>query len=297
MRRGQLEFCLRSGIYSAAKHKTMSIISVVIIASCLMLVSLLSAVSENVTYNMNMMQDDNVMLAFVDDTCEDEDAELIIADILKIPGVYAAQFVSNEEVYENYIEENGDDYHITPAVFRSRYEIELASGYKASAVADEVLELDYIAEVRVDDSVVEGFAMVKKAISFLLMFLIVSMVTVSIVIIVNTIKLAVHARQREMYIESIVGAYDSFIAGPFIVEGCVLGLIGAMVGFLLFCVIYQCIMVAVSDLVVQEIMDFVSLSSMIVKVLLRNILFGVGIGAVGSLIVTYHTLRRGVMAS
>ena len=116
--------------------------------------------------------------------------------------------------------------------------------------------------------------------------ILVLLVIISIFIIANTIKLTVHARRKEISIMKYVGATNSFIRWPFIVEGMIIGVIASAISILVIAVVYNLI---AEQMVNSQFMrtvgiSLVGFSEMFSSIIFVYMLLGVGIGAIGSII-------------
>ena len=110
------------------------------------------------------------------------------------------------------------------------------------------------------------------------------LILISIFIIANTIKLTVHARRKEISIMKYVGATDSFIRWPFIIEGIIIGIMAALISILVLGIAYSLIAngMSSSTLLNKMGMSLLSFSDMITLLVTVYLVLGIGIGALGS---------------
>jgi len=289
----QLSYCFRAAGSGVAKHKTASSVTVIIIAACLLLVSLLGALERNVSHNMDLLQSESVILAFIEESCPEGQARSIQSDLLDIDGISKAEFISNQDVYVDYMSNHGDEaYGISPSVFRSRYSIELDYGYRAADITPLLEAFDEIADTRSDDAVIDGFAGIRRVISTVLLFMTVLLSVMTVIIITNTIRITVQTRQTEIQIENAMGALASFIRLPFVIEGCILGLLGAIIGFMLFSALYLCGMNLIMLSTASEIISIVPFEELSVQALVVCLIYGGTVGMIGSSIAVSKALGR-----
>lgn len=288
----QFGYCFRAAGSGVAKHKTASSVTVTIIAACILLMSLLGALEVNVSHNMDLLQSENVILAFVEEACAENEARSILPDLLSIDGVSEAKFISNQDVYEDYLKNHSEEsYGISPSVFRSRYSIVLEYDYKASDVAPILEAFNEIAETRSDDAVIEGFAGIRRVISTVLLFMTALLSVMTVIIITNTIRITVQTRQTEIQIENAMGALASFIRLPFVIEGCILGLLGAVIGFMLFSGMYLFGMNLIMASPASEVISVVPLGDVSLQALVVCLVYGGVVGMIGSSIAVSKTLK------
>lgn len=290
----QIRYCVKSGVSGIAQHRSVSLITVLVIAAGLLFLALLNAIRLNVAYNMELLQKENVILAFLDETRSNDLSDEIASKLEQIPGIAKATFISNEEVYNEYISENTQAYKIEPSVFRSRFAVELKPGYRAKDVTDDILSIPEIADIRSDDTVIDGFAGVQRVVVFVLWFMTVLMSAVVFVIVTSTLRLTIQARSTEISIENAVGAYDAFIMFPFVIEGTLLGIVGAILGFLPFLFCYTAAYHFFTSVEMYEAISVLAPEEVSPISFLLCCVFGGSLGMLGSFFVTRGTLLRGL---
>mgnify|MGYP000517327602 FL=1 len=188
------------------------------------------------------MEEDSQILAFVDESLSDSDAQSIEGAIRSIPNVRDVQFISREEAMENYKNTYGDSTvfeNLDASVFRNRYVIRLNDITLMRDTAATVDAVNGVDDVNAPVSIAEGFIAVRNVVSVITAILIVILLVVSVFMMSNTIKLATFTRRDEIAVMKMVGASNSFIRTPFVVEGLILGLLGSGIAFLLQWAVYN----------------------------------------------------------
>ena len=106
----------------------------------------------------------------------------------------------------------------------------------------------------------------------------------SVTIISNTIKLSLHARRKEMSIMKYVGATNSFVRGPYVIEGMVLGIISSVISLLLIGSIYGVIIkqIEASNVLKQIGINLLTFSDIATELIIVYLFLGIGIGIIGS---------------
>ena len=147
---------------------------------------------------------------------------------------------------------------------------------------DAVWALEGVANYSAEGELAEGFVAVRNAVTALAYVLVAILAAVSLFIIANTIRLATFARRDEIAIMKMCGATDGFVRGPFVVEGLILGLMGALVAFLLQWAVYGAVCRAIISSGALALFDLVAFSAIWPRVLGIFLVAGAAIGAVGS---------------
>lgn len=288
----QLGYCIQAGASGVGKHMAMSIASIVTTAGCLLLISALFMLALNIKVNMEQFQVENAMLAFVDDSFTQSRAKALQPELERVAGVAKVTFVSREEALDAYIEQYGEtgtsNSHLEPAVFRDRYAIELKDQATAAEVSEAMLMIPGIADTRVDEVVSSGFSVIQQVVTMVGILLSVLLLTIAVVIMTNTIKLTTLARKEEIAVMKMMGAYDSFIRLPFIIEGCIVGSAGALIAFLLSTLVYASLGGIMSGSGILSIIEVQPYTALACKLFAVNLFLGLGVGVAGSAI----TIRK-----
>lgn len=289
----QLGYCLHIGSSSVLKHKALSITSIVTTTACLLLISFTLMLSINIGYNMKQFQVDNVMLAFVDDALSTKEAMELAPSLRSVAHITNVTFISKEEAFEDYATEYEDaaTEHLQPSVFRDRYAVEIDDQRATSEVVSVLLAIPGIADTRVDETVSEGFAVVKSAVTLLGGFVGALLLGISVIIMTNMIKTTTFARQAEIAVMKMMGAYDDFIRLPFILEGCIVGLSGALAAFVLSLSIYTMMGRTMRNIGIASLLDVLPFSDMAYAVLAVDLVLGLGVGITGSAIALRRYLK------
>lgn len=289
----QLGYCIHSGVNAMFKHKALTLTSIATTTACLLLISFMLMLSINIGYNMRQFQVENVMLAFVDDTLTEEEARELESSIRMVEHVKEVTFITREEAFEDYASQYEDAAtdHLQPSVFRNRFAIEIDRQEEAGAVSDELKAISGIADTRVDETVSTGFAIVKKAVNLLGIFTGTMLLTLSVIIMTNMIKTTTYTRAEEVAVMKMMGAYDSFIKLPFIVEGCIVGLAGALTAFAMSLATYSLLGKAFGNIGLASLLEVLPFNEMAYAILAADAALGLIVGITGSLIALRKYLK------
>lgn len=266
MKLNRLFYLIKQGFKSIFTHGFMSFASVTIIIACLIIMGSFSLLAVNIDSMITELEQENEILAFVDDSLSDDEAMAIQTRLEALDNVKSVEFVSRQQALINFkadYEDSSRFDNLPDTVLRHRYVIHLEDMALLEATGEDIEAVNGIAEVGVDVEVGQAFITVRNVVSVISMIIIAILFIVSVFIMANTIKLATYSRKEEIAIMKMVGASNFFIRFPFVVEGLILGLLGAGIAFFLQWGIY--------DLVSQEVLS--SFAGSIVSVISFDVLF------------------------
>ncbi|MBQ3548788.1 MAG: permease-like cell division protein FtsX [Oscillospiraceae bacterium] len=276
-------YFIREGARNMFSHGFMSFAAIGVTVACLLIMGTFALIAFNVNENLAELQRENAVVAFVDDTLSDSHAQELGAELEKVENVASATFVSREEARDNYVNNYDEDdlySDLSAEVFRHRYVIHLEDPDLMAETKTAVENVEGIAKARGDEAVSNGFITLRNVASLISVALVAVLLVVSLFIISNTIKLTTFDRREEIAIMKMVGATNGFIRWPFVFEGLLLGLLGAVAAFILQWVLYlaMCRGVSTSDtLQLLRIVPFLRIWDIVAVVFgAAGILIGVG---------------------
>ena len=282
--RSQFEYSLQQSINNMLQHKVMSLASIITTAACLLLISSMLAISLNISNNMKQFQVENAILAFVDDTYSESESRGLERDIAQLDNIKKITFISQEEAYNNYIEEygnGGNETFLNAAVFRNRFAVEVNDVDRIAETSEEIQNIDGIADIRVDETVTRGFAAISRAVNMVGAGITVLLLIISVVIMTNTINLTVLSRHEEISVMKMMGAYNGFIRLPFLCEGCVVGACGALIAFILSIGVYQLLCGGLGTTGIMSLITMMPFTKVAQTLFTVDLIFGLGVGIAG----------------
>lgn len=234
MRLSRGGYLIREGFRSIGTHGFMSFASVTIIMACLIIMGSVSLLSVNIDALIKDLEDQNEIVAFVDESIEDEDeARSLESALAAVDNVSSVEFVSRDTAMDNFMSKY-DSYlmeGIDETVFRHRFIIHLTDIALMAQTKAALEDVSGVAKVNAHLEYANTFVTVRNIVSVVSLVLIVMLVFVSVFIMSNTIKLASFSRREEIAIMKMVGANNGFIRLPFVVEGLALGTMGGLLAF------------------------------------------------------------------
>ncbi len=289
-------YFFKEGARNMFSHGFMSFAAVGVTVACLIIMGTFTLVAYDLNENLKDLQNENAVLAFVEEDLTLEQAQALRLKIERIEGVIKekCRFVTRDEARDNYIEEYDEDGLYTdlePEVFRHRYEIYLTDLELMGQVKEELENMEGIAKVRADETISSGFITVRNIAGVISAAMIAVLLIVSIFIMSNTIKLTTFDRRDEIAIMRMVGATNGFIRWPFVYEGLLLGLSGAVIAFGLQWLLYEAMVQGVETSDTMQLLRLVPFSDLWPLVAVAFLVVGLLVGVGGSLMAIRKFLR------
>lgn len=284
MRLNRLGYLIREGFRGIATHGFMSFASVTIIMACLIIMGSVSLLSVNINALIAGLENQNEMVAFVDETIIDEaEAEAIGSDIAAVYNVSSVEFVSRTSAMDSFMSKYDESMKegIDESVFRHRFVIHLSDIALMSQSKRDIENVPGIAKVNAHLEYAQTFVTVRNVVTIVSVILIVILLFVSMFIMTNTIKLASYSRREEIGIMKMVGATNGFIRLPFVVEGLILGILGGGLAFVAMWGIYHLITSNLMSSITGSFISLVPFESVAMPVFIVYMALSVFVGTFG----------------
>lgn len=245
MRKHVFTYFFGEGVRNMFSHGFMSFAAVGITVACLVVMGTFSLVAYNAQVQLRQLESEYEILAFVDENCDEAQTAAVGRAIEQRENVKDCVFISKEAAIESFEEKyEGDELfqNLDPEILRDRYAVFVYDLNDAGETAQDLLDnVPGVAKVRVDEDIAGGFIALRNVAGVVCIALITILLLVSIFIISNTIKLTTFDRRDEIAIMRMVGATNGFIRWPFVYEGFMLGLLSAVIAFLLQWGLYEAV--------------------------------------------------------
>lgn len=283
MRLSRCGYLIREGFRSISTHRFMSFASVTIIMACLIIMGTMALLSLNIDALIKDLENQNEIVAFVDETMDDEQAKALESKLMALDNISSVEFVSREAAMDNFMSKYDDSLRegIDKTVFRHRYVIRLTDIALMAQTKTNLESVSGIAKVNAHLEYANTFVTVRNIVSIVSLVLIVILVFVSVFIMSNTIKLATFGRREEIAIMKMVGANNGFIRMPFVVEGLALGILGGGLGFAAEWGIYELLTGKLISSLAGSFIEVVPFRSIALEVFIVYMATGVMVGTFG----------------
>ncbi len=286
MRLSRGGYLIREGFRSIKTHGFMSFASVTIIMACLIIMGSVTLLSINIDALIDDMEDQNEVVAFVDETITDENtARGIESSLLAVENVNSAEFISRTSAMDKFMSRYDDSLRegIDESVFRHRFVIHLNDIAAMAQTKAQLEQVPGIVKVNAHLEYADAFITIRNIVSVVSLMLTVILVFVCVFIMSNTIKLATFGRREEIAIMKMVGATNGFIRLPFIVEGLVLGILGGGLAFLAEWGIYSLLTGRIMASLSGSFLTLVPFKAVMLPLLIAYLGIGVFVGVFGGI--------------
>ena len=230
---------LREGFRSIFTHGLMSFAAVCMILACLIIMGSFSLVAINIDNTLGRYEAENEFIAYIDETLAEDEARALQSKLEAIPNVSSVTFMTAGEALERYTERYTDSETrelfdgMDDSVLRHRYRIHVDDLEQMGETVRQVEAVSGVAKVQWEQAISDGFVALRNVASAVAFILIAMLLVISLFIIANTIKLATFYRREEIAIMKMCGATNGFVRWPFVFEGLIIGLFGAVLAFFL----------------------------------------------------------------
>lgn len=294
MKLNRYGYLIGEGFRSIFTHGFMSFASVTIIMACLIVMGSFTLLDVNINSIIDDIGDQNQILAYVDESMSAQDATATIqAKISALDNVASVDFVNRSEARQSFVEKYDESLMegIDDEVFRHRFVVQLVDLSLMLDTQAEIADIDGIVKVNAPVDYADKFISVRNVISIVSLVLIVILVFVSLFIMSNTIKLATFGRREEIAIMKMVGASNSFIRCPFVVEGLILGTVGGGLAFVAQLGLYKALEAKVAQSLAISFIEIVPFAQLWPLVLAVFLGVGIVVGAFGGAIAIRNYLK------
>jgi len=294
MKLNRFGYLLCEGLKGIFSHGFRSFATVTIIVACLVIMGSFSLLSINVDSIIEDLEQQSEVLAFVDETYTEADARALEAAVRATDNVREVKFITRGEAMESYkaqFEDQSIFETVDESVLRDRYVVHLNDVTRMRDTESALKQIPGIVDVNAHEELAEGVVTVRNVVSAVTVVLVIILLVVSVFIIANTIKLAAFTRREEIAIMKMVGASNSFIRLPYIVEGLALGLIGGLVAFLLEWAIYKVVMGKVMAGIAGVLFKLIPFGEIFAPMLVLYLGVGLAVGAIGGAMAIRNYLK------
>lgn len=285
-------YSVQQGFKNIARNSMFSLASMATMAACIFMFGIFYILVFNVNAMVQDAEESVAITVFFDEGLSEEQIKAIGEEVSKRTEVREMVFVSADEAWENFKEvyfEGNEEYAAgfseNPLANSANYEIYLKDISKQSALVKYLENIEGVRDVKQSQSVAETLTEFNKILSIVSGGIITILLCVAIFLINNTITVGIAVRREEIAIMKLIGATDYLVRAPFIVEGVVIGLVGASAPLVLLYILYDNIIVYVAEkfAFIGSLLEFVSPQTLFQGLIPIGLALGVGIGLLGSM--------------
>lgn len=289
-------YCLGQGLKSISRNKAFSLASIATVAACVFMIGVFLAAIFNMNHIVRQAEESVCITVFFNKDLTEEDILNIGEEIRSWPEVVSTSYTSadqawtdfkndyfknNPELAEGFAEDN-------PLANSASYEVYLDDISLQDVICERLENTDGVRQVNRSEVTANALSDIVRVVGIISIILIAVLLMVSIFLIANTIVTGITVRKEEIQIMKYVGATDFFVKSPFLFEGIIIGLIGAIIPLIIIFLIYNG---AVAFITAQlqaltSVFTFLSVWDIFKYLAPIALVIGAGIGLIGSAIAT-----------
>ena len=293
-----LGYCIRQGFKNIWRNSMFSVASITTMTACILLFGMFFSVLMNVNFMIRTLEEEVGVTVLFDEGLEQDKIDEIGEKIRAMEHVTDVTYTSAEEAWEKFqqeyfegneeyaksFSENGEN----PLANSASYTVRVDEIENQTSIVTRIKRLEGVRQVN------QSAGATKTLISFNSLFIIALLLVVSVFLIANTVNVGISVRRHEIAIMKLIGATDSFVRAPFIVEGLLLGLIGSLIPLGILFVAYDRILgwllnrFGVLNTISGSLPSVIEVFNVLAPV---GVALGLGIGLIGSIITVRRHLR------
>lgn len=223
----------------------MSIASICVLMSCLVLIGSASMIFLNMDSLLSRIEEENVIMVYIKDDTTDAAITQMGEEIKAMDNIKDIEFIKKEDAWAEQLETMED----AQAQFFTQissdiplpdaYKVTVADLSKFDTTVKQLKGLNNVDTIRENKDLAQKLVAIRHGITIISIVIIAVLFAISLFIISNTIKLTVYSRRLEISIMKSVGATNSFVRLPFVVEGMILGILSGVISLGLVWGLYE----------------------------------------------------------
>ena len=300
MRPSTIWYTLKQGVKNIKRNWMFSLASIITMAACIFLVGVFYSLVTNVDNIAHKVEQEVPITVFFDEGTTDEQMQEVGNLIQARQEVERVEFESGDQAWQNFKDKyfQGSDAadgfkDDNPLVNSSNYQVYLNQIEKQTELVNYIQSLEHVREVNQSEQAANTLGSFNKLVSYASIIIIAILLLISIFLISNTVSVGISVRKEEIGIMKYIGATDAFVRAPFVLEGMVLGVIGAAVPLAALYFLYNTAVefILTKFNVLTGVVDFIPVWQIYQVLLPIGLLLGIGIGFIGSIWTTRKHLR------
>lgn len=289
------------GFKNVWRNRLFSLASIATMTACIFLFGVFYSIGTNFTNMVKTAEEGVAVTVFFDAGISQDRIDELQKEVLKRPEVSECNYISPEEAWETFKEEIfagkeevaaafADD---NPLANSASFEIYLNDVSMQPTLVSFLEGLDGIRQVNQSEVAAQTLTDMNNLMAIIFMGVVIILIAVSIFLISNTVTVGISVRKEEIAIMKLIGAKDSFVRAPFIVEGVFIGFIGSIIPMVLLFFLYENVVRYVGEqfTFLSGMINFVPVVDIFRSLLPIAIALGIGIGWLGSRFTLHKHLR------
>ena len=302
MRISTIGYSAKQGVKNIGRNKMFSLASIATMAACIFVFGLFFSIIMNFQHIVHKAEESVAITVFFEENATKKQIDTIGEKLREQEGVREVNYVSAEDAWETFQKEYfGEDAEELAEGFKDdnplstsdNYEVFLDDVAKQADVVEFAESLNGVRKVNKSDVVANTLNSVNKLVWYSSAILIGILLVISVFLISNTVSMGIAVRREEIAIMKYIGAKDSFVRMPFVIEGVLIGLVGAAIPLVALYFMYNKAIEFILEKfsLLNNILEFLPVGEVYQTLLPAGLLLGLGIGFVGSTFTIRKHLR------
>lgn len=289
MKYNVISYFLSEGFRNVLKNKKSTFSCLGVMCATMFIFGLFFAISQNINNMVEEVEDAQAIRIFALNDATQEEIDVLGKQISEIEGVNTVTSKTTQDAYNEVREMLGDKQEVMESIDPNHFSsasfiVTLTDLNLNDSVQEKILKLDNVKKITSSNQTISTLSKVGKWVKILTGALLIILIVISVFIISNTIKLTVHARRKEISIMKYVGATNSFIRTPFMIEGVIIGLASSVISLGVIGILYNAVVskLMVSDTIQKIGVSILSFNNLFTEIIIVYLILGIGIGILGS---------------
>ena len=279
---------IRDGFKNVIRNFSLSLASISCITVTLLIVAFAIVGSYNVENFTKVIRDDFTIVVYMNNSNTEETEAKIKDEINGLSNIESITFNSKKDIANEMKEESEifntiiSSWSDSENPLYDTYLVKVTDSEKISSIAKQIEKIDGVVMVKYGEGMIDSLLSIFKILEKILIVIVVSLIVVTAFLIINTIKITIFSRQEEIEIKRLVGASNTSIKQPFVIEGLFIGLIGSIIPVLATIYGYSILYDKTGGKIFSQFIKLVEPYPFVFYVSLVLILIGVIVGMIGS---------------
>ncbi len=289
-------YLTKMGAHNMIANRSMSFSSISVLTACLLLIGISLMILLNIQALVKDVEKQNVVVAFVEEGISDEAVTKVGADLSQIPDVVAVEFVSREAGYEEQLRDYGVEQDIFDGIIENplphSYRISVSNLENFNVTLQKIESTENVHSVRESQDLVNQISTLQNSVSAICFIIVAVLGVVSMFIISNTIRITMVSRKIDIQVMKSVGATNTFICWPFMIEGVIIGLISGVIALIVTVIVEYVEGESLAALLTMFGSEPISILDYLPLLIASYLFSGILIGSLGSVISIRKYLKK-----
>ncbi len=298
-----LGYCFVQGLKNIGRNRIFSLASVVTMSLCIFVLGLFYSITTNVSFMVDQMSESLCVKVFFEKGIAEERIESIGNSINEYDGVTMVHFTSADEAWEQYkLEYFGEEYmdladgyaDDNPLKDAASYEVYFSNADMQDDLVKYISDIDGVRRVNSSEVTADSLSEISSLVSVVSIVVLVMLTAIALFLISNTISIGIAVRDEEIKIMRLLGAHNTFIRAPFVVEGIVIGMAGAVIPVIILYAVYGNVVnyILTKFSFLSNILSFMPVTELFKVFVPMALILSIGLGLLGSFLSLNRHLKE-----